>query len=247
MRKVIIFCLAFLALAPACLAQQSLMASHYTSVPGVAPEDPYHYLSENEKEVIRLINMARINGKKFAETFLTAPEGADLAPAVQELKEKLAQQPSMAPLQPVLPLYKSAWAHARDMGKHGKEGHLSTSGLQFYERIHQQMPGAATVAENIHYGTDEPIRIVLEMLTDCENNNSYRNNILDPKMKWVGVSIQPHQTQCFNTVMDFAFRPEISAGAGNTRLSKKEAYYRPCPKTIKVKRSKLGLTGLKRR
>jgi uncharacterized protein YkwD len=247
MRRIVIFCLALLAMAPASFAQHSLMASHYTSVPAPAPEDPFHYLSENEKEVIRLINMARINGKKFAETFLQENEGEELPQHVQELKNKLASQPSMAPLQPALPLYKAAWAHARDMGKTGKEGHKSTSGLQFYERIHMQMPGVATVAENIHYGTDEPILIVLEMLTDFENNNRYRENILDPDMKWVGVSIQPHQTQCYNTVMDFAFKPELSAGSGSTKLSSKEAYYRPCPQTTKVRRKKPGLNGLKRR
>ena len=164
------------------------------------------YLTEAEKEVIRLVNEVRTQPAAFAKKHLENRQGEG-AYAKECYEELLAWAPQKA-LLPSKALSLAAKDHANDMGAAGKTGHVSTTGENAAQRV--QRYGTFTGRyngpwENCSYGFDDPLAIVLQLLIDDGvPSRGHRKNIMQPAINYIGVSIQPHKSYRFNCVMDLA-------------------------------------------
>lgn len=164
-------------------------------------------LSGPEGAVVGLLNEARTDPRGFAERYLKArmKEGPEAAECYREM---LRMKPR-APVRVSESLVKAARDHARQMGSRGALGHTGADGSTLRTRVERHGQWSGSIAENIHYGSDQPLRIVLDLLIDeGVTGRGHRRNILNPEMTRVGVALAPHRSYGFNCVMDFAAEAE---------------------------------------
>ncbi len=160
-------------------------------------------LSGPEGAVVGLLNEARTDPRGFAERYLKARmrEGPEAAECYREM---LRMKPR-APVRVSESLVKAARDHARQMGSRGALGHTGADGSTLRTRVERHGQWSGSIAENIHYGSEQPLRIVLDLLIDeGVAGRGHRKNILDPAARWVGVGLARHRGYRFNCVMDFA-------------------------------------------
>lgn len=163
------------------------------------------YLSEQEREVIFLCNLARMDGALFASTYLAQHTPNDPSNwYIASLYSDLQTVRNQTLLYPSEQLHKTAAYHALDMGRTGQTGHTSSDGTLCKDRIYAVVSTTYT-AENCSYGFDDALNIVMQLLID-ENVPSlgHRKNILNNNLNAVGVAIAPHTVYRYNCVMDFA-------------------------------------------
>jgi uncharacterized protein YkwD len=199
------------------------------------------YLSDKEKEVVMLCNIARMDGNYFISNYLVKALKDTNTDAYRNIAKALRNQKSEQPLKPAFSLYKSALVHARDMGISGKTGHQSSCGQTASDRIQQYFPSTITCSENYYVGSGEPMDIVLSFLEGRNDPNlEYQKNILSADLYFIGVAIQPHKYYCNNAVMDFAQKPEQPLGYKAPTRKPVEIYWKDCPPALtkKSKRSK---------
>lgn len=164
-------------------------------------------LTPEEKKLIQLVNLARMDGhafkKRIAEPYIKANDKDD-DEYVEGLYTDLRNTKGLHLLKPLETLHKSAAHHATDMGTHGMLGHNSTDGTNFTMRIHK-FHKPVLVSENISYGYSDAVSIIMEMLIDeGVKDFTHRHNILGKTFHHIGVSIKPHKNMDFNCVMDFS-------------------------------------------
>jgi len=178
------------------------------------------YLSSEEKDVVKYINLARMDGKKFFDTYIQhfinnynfsyTPKIKSNNKYVKSLKKDLYRVKDLPVLSPNKLLTKSSVYHAKDMGKTGKTGHNSSNGTNFQKRLKKIAGIEYNISENCDYGFDKGLDIVCHLLIDNGVSSvGHRKNILDANLRLVGVSIQPHKVFRFNCVTDFCSNPEL--------------------------------------
>lgn len=198
------------------------------------------YLSPDEREVLRYINLARINGRLFAETILLKHRPDTTHPAVKSLYGTLRSLPAMEPLSPMLPLQKSAFAHGHDLGLSGLQTTTSSNGQPYYDRMHQYVPGAPRYGEVLSFGTNNSLDIALNLLLDAyDTDASTRKVVLSPKFKYAGCAIRPHKSQCHVTVIDLIAKPATRRSnmpevAMDQNANRPHYGWANCPKGSKV-------------
>lgn len=166
------------------------------------------YLSDNEKKVVFFMNLARLDGKLFCETYLDKyvdENGLDKNnDYIKSLYKDLKKCKDLPMLKPTKNLTKAARFHAKDMGKLGKTGHNSSDGTSFSNRLKKYVK-ATTIGENCQYGYNDPLAIVMDLLID-EGIVSlgHRKNILNPEYLFIGTAIEDHTDYKWNCVQDFA-------------------------------------------
>lgn len=96
-------------------------------------------------------------------------------------------------------MYETAKEHAVKSGRKVSVGHDNIDSR--YNKVKAKHP---EFPDNCDHGNDNALDIIMKLLID-EGIPSlgYRNNILDSNMKYLGVSIQPHENYGTNRVMDF--------------------------------------------
>ena len=166
------------------------------------------YLNDTEKEVVKLMNSARMNGKLFARTYLIRyMQGFKVAKTsyLSTLIDALETLPSLKPFSPSPGLTKAAKDHAEDLGQNGKTGHVGTDGSRMANRIEKYAEWGEIIAENCSYGTKTALDIVCTLLID-EGVVTYghRKNILSKDHNFVGVATSTHTLYKYSCVMDFA-------------------------------------------
>ncbi len=196
------------------ITQLSLLAQDevYKSIPKLMLDKANtaktaNYLSNNEKDVILYMNLARLDGNWFIEyvykkktSFVSQFSSSYRKSFVKDLKE-IKDHPM---LKPAKGLTKAARSHAKDMGKIGKIGHNSSDGTSTFVRIKKYAQGGY-MAENCQYGHEEAIDIVLDLLIDDGISSlGHRKNILNSNFSYVGVAIEPHKVYGVNCVQDFS-------------------------------------------
>lgn len=177
--------------------------------------DSVSYMSDEEKKVIFYMNLARTDGEKFYDAYIpqfleyyNGVFGDKILPNnkyLLSLKTDLKKIKDYGLLRPNKNLWISATFHARDMGKMGTTGHVSSDGTNGDKRIQRFNPNIRCWSENCSYGMASAINIVCQLLID--NNIStlgHRTNILKTIQKMVGVGIAPHKIYRTNCVMDFS-------------------------------------------
>jgi hypothetical protein len=201
------------------------------------------YLSEEEKMIIALCNLARFDGQLFIREIIIPSSADTTKPNVQALMSRLRQSRNIPPLMPAYSLHKTASQHARDMGVSGKTGHISSSGLSFGERMAAVFPDPKGFAENYYAGNGELIDVVIGLMagpepaamsntatgTLSEYSVNYTDNILSPEMQFAGISTQAHRKSCSNTVLNLGRKPKTHPGPG-IKHPKTEIYFMDCPK-----------------
>lgn len=169
------------------------------------------YLTDEEKKTIMLVNLARLDGKRYLQSYFSeyneityeAMKSSDNS-YIRSLREDLDKVKDLPMLRPDQDLFKSAKYHARDSGKNGLVGHTSSDGTSFAKRLPKYVKGWNRLAENCSYGFDKAGQIVGQLLLD-ENvpGLGHRRSIINSELEYIGVSIQPHSEYRYNCVMDF--------------------------------------------
>ncbi|MBN1184189.1 MAG: CAP domain-containing protein [Bacteroidales bacterium] len=159
------------------------------------------FLTDPEKEVILLCNLARMNGKLFTETFVKKYIGDEVHTNdnITSLISDLKNQTPMEPLYVSKVLYEAALEHAKESGENGTTGHDNFGGRYYNANKIFDMVG-----ENCDYGNQYSLNIVMSLLIDeGVPSLGHRINILRDRYTHIGVSIQPHKTYRYNCVMGF--------------------------------------------
>lgn len=168
-------------------------------------------LKEEEKKVIQLTNLIRLDGALFARTYLQEyialkkldPKNKYVTSLIADLK-RVKDLPMLVPNDK---LFQAALFHAKDMGSKGKTGHTSSDGTESFDRIKRFLKptGNYVLAENCYYGFPDAFTIVMQLLIDeGVQNLGHRKNMLSPRFQQVGVAIREHKTYRNNCVQDFA-------------------------------------------
>lgn len=162
------------------------------------------YLSDEEKKVVLLTNLVRMNPKKFWETIGSAYcKDKPTNKWIQSLEKDLLEAPKAPLLHPSTKLSEVAKVHALDMGKTGKKGHNSSDGSTSPMRAKKYK--TPPFGENCDYGFNDALNIVMHLLID-ENVESlgHRKNILELSYIRIGVSIEAHKEWKYNCVQDMS-------------------------------------------
>tara|TARA_R110001592_G_scaffold76385_1_gene230539 strand:+ start:2818 stop:3462 length:645 start_codon:yes stop_codon:yes gene_type:complete len=160
-------------------------------------------LSFQEKKVIFYINLARMDGELFAETYLKdymddvrIPKNKYYRSLIAMLKE----QEGMEPLEPKNDLISEAIKHSKEMGRVGKKGHRSADAKSFSERMEKFKSQYNKIKESNQYGYPDALSIVVDLLIDDDQESlRHRKMLLDPELKFIGVGIRNHKKFRINT------------------------------------------------
>ena len=161
-----------------------------------------NYMSAKEKEVIYILNLLRTDPKLFANTVVKKyPEysGQRYLFKIGEYKSLLNTLQKMKPLPLLYPdelCYASAECHAYSSGKNGYVGHDRKEGCRSKKHFN---------GECCDYGHDEPLAILMSLLIDEHIASLGHRMICLSKYKKIGVSIEPHKSYGYNTVVDFIY------------------------------------------
>ncbi len=164
-------------------------------------------VSFQEKKVIFYINLARMNGGLFVDTYLKDYREDVRIPKnkyYRSLVKTLQEQESLPPLQPQEDLFKEAIKHAKEMGRLGKKGHRSANHKSFDERMKKFRKKYDKVKESNQYGFPDALSIVIDLLID-DNKESliHRKTLLHKNLKYIGVGIRSHKMYQINTSLLF--------------------------------------------
>jgi len=164
------------------------------------------YLSEDEKEIIILVNKVRTNPPLFAKTYMENIK--DRGPYYRECYDQLLVWKPQAILKPSKALHLAAKDHATDMGETGATGHKSSKGEDSATRVKRygDFKGIYNGPwETCSYGYSKPLDIVLQLLVDDGvESRGHRLALMESAVHFMGTSIKPHKTYRFNCVIDFA-------------------------------------------
>lgn len=159
------------------------------------------YMSDQEKEIIYIINLVRRYPLLFCKTVLNdypikAGKQALLQNKYyyQSLVSELTILKQLPLLTPDSLCYKSAFCHASTSGKSGYAGHERQSNSckdnQYYS------------GECCAYGNSNPLEIVMQLLIDEDVPSLGHRRILLDNYQTIGVSMQPHTQYYINAVLD---------------------------------------------
>ncbi|MCF8226359.1 MAG: CAP domain-containing protein [Bacteroidales bacterium] len=159
--------------------------------------------TEEEKKVVFFMNLARTDGKHFAETILTEyveANNIENNSYLKSLYRDLRKVEDLGLLFPEKDLTLIAQGHAEESGRTGHVGHKD-----FNKRFDPLMGNPYnSVGENCSYGYQNAIDIVITLLIDDGVESlGHRKNFLKPEFNSVGVAIREHKQYGYNCVIDF--------------------------------------------
>ena len=148
------------------------------------------YLTAEEKKIYYYLNLARMNPKLFADTYLGHLRNSRDA-YESSLFSELQHLKPMPVLKPDRKLYESAKCHATESGESGYVGHSRRKCARYF------------MGECIQYGLSDALQIISDLLIDQGVSSLGHRKICLGSYTELGVSIQPHKSYGVNTVMDF--------------------------------------------
>ena len=167
------------------------------------------YLDKTGKEIVLMMNLARMYPKKFADQFLpefiSGTDEFDRSSNYKSLIKDLKKMQAAPPLKPRKELYEKAAYHARDMGETGKIGHDAADGTSFQDRMKPLREQFYGVGENCQYGYNDARYIIVDLLIDEDVPDvGHRKNILDDRFIYSGTAVHEHKKYSYNSVQIFA-------------------------------------------
>jgi uncharacterized protein YkwD len=186
------------------------------------------YLSDEEKKIIFYMNLARMDGTRFFNTyFQTFVDSHNLKMRqysnYKELKvnrydayyrgleQDLRRAKNLGILYPDETLTYVSDQHGKDMNKHNMVGHVSSDGRTMVNRIEKYYKDRG-MAENLAFGFAGGLENVCMLLLDTGIPDvGHRKNILNTSLglNLVGVSIQPHPHYKYSATIDFVAVPNV--------------------------------------
>ena len=174
-----------------------------------------------EQQVIKEINLARQNPKRYAifiereksyyvgkfikrpgETTIITQEGVS---AVDEAIRFLKTTKPVAPLKYSKGMSLAAMDHVKDQGKKGTLGHRGSDRSQPRDRVNRYGSWRWTVGENISYGREKARDIVMGLIIDDGvPGRGHRENLFNSAYKIAGVACGYHKIFDMMCVIDFA-------------------------------------------
>lgn len=162
------------------------------------------YLSKDEKEVVYILNLVRVNPALFAKTVLVpypsvSGDGylaADSFYFISLLNTLQTMEP-LGVLYPDYQCFESAKHHATASGMSGYVGHERKTKTSKAKKYYD--------GECCDYGHTTPLDIVLALLIDEGIPSLGHRDVFLSNYSKIGVSIQPHKKYLTNTVFDFHY------------------------------------------
>ena len=183
------------------------------------------YLTADEQEVLRLLNLARLNPQLFANTYLAYYQDVLPDSVAERVREKLLNSQPLPPLKPSYPLCKSAATEAYAISA-GTSPTINNA-----DRIHRYLPGAYNYGSHYLSNVNSPIEIALTLLAN--QSKGYQRSLLDAKIHLIGIATKADAEVCNHFVLDFAQDPNLAL-KGNTRRKQVEKPIDECPPGSKV-------------
>ena len=154
---------------------------------------PINYKKKDEKvhseinlTILRYINKARINIKKYINDFIFDYESQE-EDNVSFISKKLNS------LEIDNKLYKVAEAHCKYLCANGTSGHIGSEGSTLQNRIEKQKIKSKEYDECIVYCNNNPISIINSLIINRYSKNKKDRKILfNDKFKKVGISLGEH-------------------------------------------------------
>jgi uncharacterized protein YkwD len=159
------------------------------------------FMTLEERQVVLITNLARIDGPLFSSTFLKSyMEHKKPNSYTRSLTRDLNKTKGLQVLVPEKDLFDVAYGHARESGRTGHVGHKN-----FDKRFKPLLGKYDRVAENCAYGLESALDNVMQLLID-ENikDLGHRKNMLNPEFSSTGASIQAHKNYKYNCVIAYA-------------------------------------------
>lgn len=186
------------------------------------------YLSKEEKNIIFYMNLMRMDGTKFFNTYFQDfvrdhnkrmqqySNYKDLKINTYDsyyrgLKEDLKNVKNFELYYPNETLTFLALSHGKDMNRRNLADHKSSDGRTMPERLSKYFPNHA-MAENLAFGFAKGLDNVCMLLLDKGVPDlGHRKNMLNTSygLNTVGVSIQPHPTYTYSATIDFVGIPKL--------------------------------------
>lgn len=185
------------------------------------------YLTGEEKDMVIYMNLARLDGEKFFNTYfqdfvdmhnqqmLQYGNYEDLKVDrndnyYKSLRRDLKNSKAFPMFWPDEALSQVAKQHARDLNKNNFAGHNSSDGRTVNQRISKVYPNKSN-AESLAFGFTSGLSNVCMLLLDKGVPDLGHRKILlntSSKLNTVGVSIQPHKRYRYCAVIDFVSLPD---------------------------------------
>ncbi|TCD00871.1 CAP domain-containing protein [Pedobacter psychroterrae] len=184
------------------------------------------YLSGEEKDMIIYMNLVRMDGEKFFNTYFqdfvtrhntkmqqysnyNEVKISRTDKYYKSLEKDLKEVKGLPPFWPDEAMSWVARQHAKDMNSRNYAAHSSLDGKTVRDRIGNMYPRKAC-GENLAFGYAGGMDNICMLLLDKGVANlGHRKVILDTdyKFNFVGVSIQPHKGYKYCSVTDFVSLP----------------------------------------
>lgn len=176
------------------------------------------YLSEIEKDVVLEMNKARSNPSLYAELYITprlkkfngktyngillTQEGSAV---VEECAKYMTKLKPLSILNAEKGLSLAAQKHSSTQGETAQTGHTGVDGSTPFKRI-EKYGTYKTAGENIAYGTNSGLEIVVQLLIDDGvSSRGHRKNILNAQFDATGVGYtKKHKTYGSVCVITYA-------------------------------------------
>jgi uncharacterized protein YkwD len=186
------------------------------------------YLSTEEKNIIFYMNLARMDGTRFFNTYFQDFVNSNNLKMrrysnynelkvnrydayYRGLEQDLKRAKNLGLLYPDETLTYVSDQHGSDMNRHNIIGHVSSDGRTMVNRIDKYYKNRG-MAENLAFGFSGGLDIVSMLLLDTGIPDvGHRRNILNTTLglNLVGVSIQPHPHYRYSATIDFVAIPNL--------------------------------------
>ena len=109
-----------------------------------------------------------------------------------------------------LQLTNAAKIHNKDLFNNCTIGHVGSDKTNIKNRINKFESDINYFGENLYFGINNPLLIVINMLIDKYGNDKVnRNNILDNNFQDIGISLTEHLIYGFSCVIVFGKKKNI--------------------------------------
>ncbi|MDR4497288.1 MAG: CAP domain-containing protein [Candidatus Scalindua sp.] len=171
--------------------------------------DNLTYLRNLESEVVREINLARMEPQKYSslmQDLLPLYEGnlfkrpgritiltKEGVSAVNEAIEFLNSATPLKPLKLSRGMSRGAMDHVKDVGPGGTLGHKGSDNSRTSERVNRYGKWGRRLGENISYGRKSAREIVISLIVDDGvSSRGHRENIFNSSFNFIGVACGYH-------------------------------------------------------
>ena len=125
--------------------------------------------------------------------------------AVDEAISFLRSVKPLPPLKLSRGMSRGARDHVNEQGPAGATGHDSNDGSKPWDRVSRYGKWQETIGENISYGSDDAIMVVMGLIIDDGvSDRGHRKNIFNPQFHVAGVACGPHSSFRTMCVITFA-------------------------------------------